>query len=58
MKTGVRGELTSQEEAILERDILQSQETQYLHRLENKLADLVRVKRQLDELKKKVMEEQ
>ena len=58
METGVRDELTGQEKVILERDILQSQETQYLHRLENKLADLVRVKRQLDELKKKVMEEQ
>jgi len=58
VETGVRDELTGQEKVILERDILQSQETQYLHRLENKLADLVRVKRQLDELKKKVMEEQ
>ena len=58
METGIRSELTGQEEIILERDIMQSQEIQYLHRLENKLADLVRVKRQLDELKKKVMDGQ
>jgi hypothetical protein len=58
VETGIRSEITGQEEIILERDILQSQETQYLHRLENKLTDLVRVKRQLDELMKKVMEEQ
>ena len=58
METGVKGELTIQEEITSEMVIPQSQETQYFHKLENKLANLIKAKSQLDEITKKVITDQ
>jgi cation transport regulator ChaC len=58
VETGVSSELTSQAEIASERVVPQSQETKYLQKLENKLADLIIAKRQLDEMMKEVIHHQ